>query len=185
MAARAASRGRGTIEDEAGNSPVRVLLVAEKARLLAAVRDLFERGVSVTVALGWVQPDGTRPYSPAAPARRGAPYARRLAVRSARGVILYLPVEQIDWIEASNQYVRLHVGGKRHLLRASMLQLESWLDPARFQRIHRSAIINLERVREIQVESRSERWVVLADGTRLQVSQPHWAPLHDALVGLA
>jgi len=110
------------------------------------------------------------------------PYVRRLPVRRSGGVILYLAVEQLDWVEAADQYVRLHAGKERYLVRESMRCLESWLDPKRFLRIHRSVIVNLMRVRELRSESPKERWAVLVNGKSLQVSQGRWKALQDALM---
>jgi two-component system LytT family response regulator len=111
-------------------------------------------------------------------------YLRRVPVRQPGGVILVLPVEHIDWIEASDQYVRLHVSEKRFLVRESITNLGSRLDPEQFRRIHRSTIVNLDRIRELHVTSQTQRWAVLVNGDRLQISQAHWAELHEALVGL-
>ena len=62
--------------------------------------------------------------------------------------MVFLPVEQIDWLEAADNYVRIHTAGDTHLVRETMNEFEARLDPARFVRIHRSTIVNLERVRD-------------------------------------
>lgn len=77
----------------------------------------------------------------------------------------------IDWIEAADYYVSLHVGGASHLLRQTMNEIETQLDPARFFRVHRSAIVNIERVREIHPLFRGDCAVVLRDGTRVKLSR--------------
>lgn len=154
--------------------PIRLLLVdSDAARLSQALKKLLAEGAPIELSL-----------QRAAGSKSPAGYIRRVAVRQSGGVILFLPVEQIDWIEANNQYVRLHVGDKRHLVRESIVHLESRLDPANFRRIHRSTIVNLDRVRELHATSQAQRWVVLVNGDRLQVSQAHWAEIHEALVGL-
>jgi two-component system LytT family response regulator len=94
----------------------------------------------------------------------------RLTVRSA-GQVVYVPVPDIDWIEAADYYVCLHVGSKSHLLRQSMAELENELDPKIFCRIHRSAIVNLRRVRELEVDSAGEYEVILESGKKLRVSR--------------
>ena len=94
----------------------------------------------------------------------------RLIVKSA-GRVFFIRAEEIDWIEAESYYARLHVGGKSHLLRETLTNLESQLDQNRFLRIHRSTIVNLERVRELQTQSHGEFTVVLNDGTRLKLSR--------------
>src|SRR5215470_12074479 len=94
----------------------------------------------------------------------------RLIVKSA-GRVFFIRTEEIDWVEAEGYYARLHVGGKSHLLRETLTNLESQLDQNRFLRIHRSTIVNLERVRELLTQSHGELTVVLADGTRLKLSR--------------
>jgi two-component system LytT family response regulator len=85
--------------------------------------------------------------------------------------VFFIRAEEIDWIEAEGYYARLHVGGKSHLLRETLTNLESQLDQNRFLRIHRSTIVNLERIRELQTHSHGEFMVVLNDGTRLKLSR--------------
>jgi two-component system LytT family response regulator len=94
----------------------------------------------------------------------------RLIVKSG-GRVLFLKVGEIDWIEAEGKYVRLHVGKDAHLLREAMSRLESQLDPKKFLRIHRSTIVNIDRIRELQPWFHMEYRVVLQDGTRLQLSR--------------
>src|SRR5262245_12192350 len=94
----------------------------------------------------------------------------RLIVKSA-GRVFFIRTEEIDWIEAEGYYARLHVGGKSHLLRETLTNLESQLDQNRFLRIHRSTIVNLERIRELQTQSHGECAVVLIDGTQLKLSR--------------
>ena len=77
----------------------------------------------------------------------------------------------IDWVEAADYYVCLHVGQKSHLLRQSMADLERELDSKIFCRIHRSAIVNLRRVRALEVDSAGEYEVVLENGKKLRLSR--------------
>jgi two-component system LytT family response regulator len=79
--------------------------------------------------------------------------------------------EDIDWIEAADYYVSLHTGSKSHLLRQPMDQIEKQLDPQRFFRIHRSAIVNVDRVKEIHPLFRGDCALVLADGKQLKLSR--------------
>jgi two-component system, LytTR family, response regulator len=97
-------------------------------------------------------------------------YLSRLMVKSA-GRILFLKVEEIDWIEADNYYAKLHVGRKSHLLRETMNDLETKLDPEKFLRIHRSAIVNLDRVKEMHPHFNGDYIVVLNDGTQIKMSR--------------
>ena len=94
----------------------------------------------------------------------------RLTVRSA-GHVVYLPIPDIDWVEAADYYVCLHVGPKSHLLRQSMAELEQELDSKIFCRIHRSTIVNLRRVRALEVDTAGEYEVVLECGKRLRLSR--------------
>jgi len=94
-------------------------------------------------------------------------YLERIAIKSA-GSISFLEVEQVDWIEASSNYVRLHAGGLSHLLHETMNFLESRLDPERFVRIQRSAIVNISRIKEMHALFHGEYEVVLKNGTRLK-----------------
>jgi len=94
----------------------------------------------------------------------------RLIVKTG-GRYVFVKAEEIDWVEAQGNYVRLHVGEASYLLRDSIGKLEVRLDPDRFLRIHRSTIVNLDRVREITPLFHGEYAVVLADGTRLTLSR--------------
>jgi two-component system LytT family response regulator len=103
-------------------------------------------------------------------ARGPAPETARLTVRSA-GHEVYVRIPDIDWVEAADYYVCLHVGPKTHLLRRSMAELERDLDPQIFCRIHRSAIVNLRRVRALQVDDGGEYEVILESGQKLRLSR--------------
>ena len=94
----------------------------------------------------------------------------RLAVKSG-GSVYFLRTEEIDWIEAAGNYTRLHAGKQVHLLRETMTALEAKLDPKRFARIHRSTIVNLERVRELQPYFHGDYIVLMHDGTQLTLSR--------------
>lgn len=94
----------------------------------------------------------------------------RFLVR-AREKSIVIDAEDIDWIEAADYYVSLHVGKSSHLLRQTMNEIEAQLDPARFFRVHRSAIVNIDRVREIHPMFRGDSVVILADGTRVRLSR--------------
>jgi two-component system LytT family response regulator len=102
--------------------------------------------------------------------RSGERYVDRLLVK-ASGRVLFLKTEDIDWIEAAGNYVRLHVGRESHLLRETMNTIETKLDPARFLRIHRSTIVNLDRIKEMQPWFSGEYVVLLKDGTELRLSR--------------
>ncbi len=88
---------------------------------------------------------------------------------------LILKVEEIDWIEADTYYVRLHVGGRSWLLRERMHVLAQRLDPRHFVRVHRSAIVNLERIRRIDHGSAGDHVIVLTTGDRVKTSRRRWS----------
>jgi two-component system LytT family response regulator len=96
--------------------------------------------------------------------------AARMVVKDAGRVMFVRPAE-IDWVDASGNYVSLHVGRERHLLRETMAGMEERLDPERFVRISRSVIVNLDRVKEIQPLFNGSYAFVLTDGTRLESSR--------------
>ena len=94
----------------------------------------------------------------------------RLVVKGA-GQVTFIKVADIDWIEAADYYVSLHIGARTHLLRRSMATLEQELSGRNFCRVHRSSIVNFDRVRAVQVDRNGEYEVLLADGTRLPLSR--------------
>jgi two-component system, LytTR family, response regulator len=96
--------------------------------------------------------------------------ARRLVVPTGTGDLV-LDDDEIDWIEADDYYAAVHARGRRHLIRMSLSTLEEKLDAQRFVRVHRSAIVRLDRVRALQHGAEGDVHVVLRDGTRLPVSR--------------
>ena len=98
------------------------------------------------------------------------PYAVRLLVRDGNKEIL-VPVSEIDWIEADAYYSRLHVNGKHYLLRETIADLSDKLDPTSFVRVHRSSIVNVERIREVYREGRTDSSLVLKSGSVLKMSK--------------
>lgn len=105
----------------------------------------------------------------------------RIAVRQ-DGRVLFLRVDDIDWIEAADNYVGLHCAGRIHMLRETMRDAEARLDPARFVRIHRSAIVNIDRIRELRPWFRGDYQVILQDGTRLILTRNHRERLGSQLL---
>lgn len=94
-------------------------------------------------------------------------YVKRLAVRSA-GKTIFVDVEEIDWLEAAENYVQLHAGRASHLVHVAMNTLEKSLDPETFLRIHRSVMVNVTRIKELQPAQHGEYVITLTDGIRLQ-----------------
>lgn len=96
------------------------------------------------------------------------------------GEILFLQSDEIDWIEAEGDYMKFHVAGKSYLMRETMARLEARLDARRFVRIHRSVIVNIDRVRKLAPSFAGDHTVVLRDGTNLRLSRSY----HERLAGL-
>jgi two-component system LytT family response regulator len=108
------------------------------------------------------------------------PHLDRFMVRE-RGRIFFLRSSELDWVEAAGNYLRLHAGGRSHLIRETMQSLEEKLDGDRFLRIHRSTIVNLDRVAELRPASGGDYRVLLRDGTELKLSRTYRSRLDDEL----
>jgi two-component system LytT family response regulator len=112
---------------------------------------------------------------------KGKPkYLERLVVK-AGGRIFFLKAEEIDWIGAEGNYVSLHVGKHSHLLRETISSLETQLDPDMFRRIHRSTIVNIERIKELHPLIHGEYQVVLHNGVELTLSRGYRDRLQEFL----
>ncbi|HMG58000.1 MAG TPA: LytTR family DNA-binding domain-containing protein [Kofleriaceae bacterium] len=107
--------------------------------------------------------------SGAAPAASAEP-AERIAIRDGARTV-FVALADIDWIEAADYYVQLHVGAKSYLHREPLRDLEARLDPQRFMRIHRSAIVALDRITELRSSTHGDHCVRLRDGTELKLSR--------------
>jgi two-component system LytT family response regulator len=103
----------------------------------------------------------------------------RFVIRSA-GRIFFLRVEEIDWLEAAGNYVRIHVGRESHLVRETLQSVEGRLDPAKFLRVHRSTVVNFDRIKEMQPLFHGDYVVRLRDGTELTLSRNY----REKLAGL-
>ncbi len=106
----------------------------------------------------------------------------RIMVRSG-GRITFVRVDDVDWIEAQGDYICLHTQGKRHLVREKISEMETQLSPDHFLRIHRSTMINVARIKEMQPLFHGEYAVVLQDGTRLTMSRSFRDRVFDRLTG--
>ena len=104
----------------------------------------------------------------------------RLVVKSG-GRVFFLRTDELDWIEAAGNYVRLHLGEESHLFRETMNRMETRLDSRRFARIHRSRIVNTERIKELQPWFNGEYVVILRNGTRLPLSRGYRDRLQEQL----
>jgi two-component system, LytTR family, response regulator len=102
-------------------------------------------------------------------------------VIKAGGRVFFLRVDEIDWIEAAANYVKLHAGGEAHLLRETINGLAAKLDPDKFLRVHRSIIVNLERVKEIQTWFHGDYVIIMQDGAQLTSSRNYREQLRKLL----
>jgi two-component system, LytTR family, response regulator len=107
-------------------------------------------------------------------------YLQRLVVPAGHRSI-FIRTDGIDWIEAERNYVRLHVRGQTHLLRENLSRIESALDPTKFCRIHRSTIVNIDRIHAVESLARGEYVVTLHDGTKLTSGRSYRQNLYHVM----
>ena len=128
----------------------------------------------LTQLLDYLQQSGERAAPP-----RDEPAGDRILLKSS-GEIFFLKADEIDWIEAEGDYMKFHVAGRAHLMRETMARLEARLDPKRFIRIHRSTIVNIDRLRKLSPSFAGEYAVILHDGTKLKLSRGY----HERIASL-
>jgi len=107
-------------------------------------------------------------------------HLERLVIKM-NGHVFFMKAEEIDWLEAEGNYVRLHSGKESYLLRDTISALEAQLDPKRFIRVHRSAIVNVDRISELQPWFHGEYRIVLREGVQLTLSRTYREKLHELL----
>ena len=112
--------------------------------------------------------------------KAGSQYLERLVIKSG-GRVFFLEAEEIDWIEAEGNYVSVHSGKKSHLLRETISSLEAQLDPKKFRRVHRSAIVQLAKIKELQPWFHGEYRILLHSGAQLMLSRNYRENLQEAL----
>lgn len=142
---------------------------AEKQRLLALLEQLGSGSDGASRA--WLE-------SPAAASRTPA----KLTIRDGSNVVL-LPMEDIDWVDAAGDYMCVHARGETHVMRSTMKALEAQLDPQRFTRIHRSTIVNVERVVKVGSHINGEFFLTLDCGARLKMSRSYRDRIDQILAG--
>jgi two-component system LytT family response regulator len=151
--------------------PARLRAALDRVRARRELDTAAERWARLVAAVG-AAPEAPAP-APAALSRatpRPSRWLERVLVREQERMF-FVRAADIDWIEAYGNYARLHVGPRVHLVRCTMRALEGELDPTRFARIHRSTIVNLDRVCEMQPWFSGDYAVILSDGTRLRLSR--------------
>jgi two-component system, LytTR family, response regulator len=107
-------------------------------------------------------------------------HLERLVIKM-NGHVFFIKAEEIDWLEAEGNYVRLHAGKESYLLRDTISALESQLDPKKFIRVHRSAIVNIDRITELQPWFHGEYRIILTEGVQLTLSRTYREKLHELL----
>lgn len=98
-----------------------------------------------------------------------------------RDSVFFVKTENIDWVEAAKDYVVIHIGQKKHLLRESMTRMERRLDPNMFVRIHRSSIVNIERIKELKSYFHGDYILYMKDGSELKLSRRYWGRVEEVL----
>jgi two-component system LytT family response regulator len=104
--------------------------------------------------------------------KAGSKYLKRLTIKLTGHTIL-LPTDEIDWIESYGNYLKVHAGRESHLIRGTMQSLEAKLHPETFVRVHRSAIVNIEKIKEIYPRSNGDQDLVLKNGQQLMLSRKY------------
>ncbi|HUQ99326.1 MAG TPA: LytTR family DNA-binding domain-containing protein [Gemmatimonadaceae bacterium] len=146
--------------------PERLRAAVESARLRMESRNLESRRRQLASLVEEIRRRSRRSDSLAVPERDG---------------ILRIPLASIDWVQAEDNYVRVHTGMKSHLLRSTLGAIEKKLDSGDFARIHRSVIVNLEKIAKVRRVARSKFAVVLSSGAQLRVSRPYGKHVINAL----
>ena len=171
--------------DKARKQRANAVAAERLGELLETVRRLADGGAAEArdgaTALASLA-SAAAPSAPAAVAAANGRYASRILVKQ-DGRMFFVKTTEIDWIEADRNYVRLHVGKTAHTIRERISHLEETLDPRLFARIHRSTIVNLNRVREMQQWFSGDYVVILEDGTRLRLSR-HYRDRVEKQVGV-
>jgi two-component system LytT family response regulator len=126
---------------------------------------------------------GASPVTPghlAAAARRPGQFVERLLIKDGAQVHV-IPAERLDYLEAQDDYVAIHSGGKTHLKAGTLAEMSAGLDPDRFVRIHRSFVLNVERLSRLELYAKDSRMALLADGRELPVSRAGYTRLKELL----
>lgn len=145
-------------------------------------RERFEAALAKARALQSAQPPPPPAAELAATARQGRPLERVVVKDGAKVTVVHL--DRLDWVQAQDDYVLLRTEGKNLMKQQTMANLEAQLDPARFIRIHRSYLLNLDRLVRVEQDTKEHREAVLRDGTRLPVSRTGYQRLRELWEGV-
>jgi two-component system LytT family response regulator len=160
------------------NARLRAALGRARAQVRARAEGERARQLASLLA-GWARADAAPPPprrpsdEPAAEAQSDGGWISRLTVRDADDRIRFVAAADVDWIEADGNYALLHVGPAAHRVRLAIRTLAERLDPRRFVRVHRSAIVNVDRIREVQPWFGGDYVAILHTGARVRVSRTH------------
>ena len=141
-----------------------------RERLAEALTRARERLASANARSGEATPAPPRPAELHAAARGPGHFAERIVVRDGAQVHV-IPAERVDFVEAQDDYVAIHEAGRSHLKHQTLAELAEALDPARFVRVHRSYLVNVERIARLELLAKDQRVVILRDGRQLPVSR--------------
>jgi len=133
----------------------------DRQLILSAIRELSETQQEIRAAVAHL-PETAAGARPA--------YLERIAVK-VDGRVFFVRVDEVDYMESAANYVRLHVGAEVHLIRERLGDLAARLDPSRFARIHRSTVVNVDRIKEIQPWFSGDALVILRGGQKLRLSR--------------
>jgi two-component system LytT family response regulator len=150
--ARALDRARSRLEQKSA--------LVDKQQLLAVIGDITGKAPGELGALADVGAGAMKKYPD------------KIAIRDG-GETTLVPAKDIDWVDAAGDYMCLHAGGSIHVMRITMKELENLLDPARFQRVHRSTVVNLERVEKVCAHMNGEYHLILTNGSRIKMSRTY------------
>lgn len=142
------------------------------AEALARARSRIQRGEATAPAAELARTART--------GRTGKPWVDRLLVREGADIRV-IPADRLDYAESRDDAVLLRVGPEKHLKQQTLSELEGSLDPERFVRIHRGVLLNIDRLRKLELYAKDSRLAILADGTRLPVSRAGYARLKELL----
>lgn len=112
--------------------------------------------------------------------KTGSKFLKRLTIKLTGRTIL-LPTDEVDWIETQGNYLKVYAGRKSHLIRGTMQSLETKLDPEKFVRVHRSVIVNVEKIKEIYPRSNGDQDLLLHNGQQLMLSRNYREKFFPAL----
>lgn len=152
------------------------MAVGERKGFIGIIRDLTQRKHVGEDGTGFVVNGARRDTVPDSPA-----YIHRFAVKDSDNRIFFLDVNEVDWIEGARDYVRLHNGARSHLVRSTMNSVSQELDPSAFLRIHRSAIVRIDAIKELSPLFHGDYAVILHDGTELRLSRRYLRQAHGVL----